>query len=180
MPVMKSIPWLLVALRVVVAPMFWSLARREKPSLAAGVLGMALVSDILDGVLARRMGVATPRLRLADSVADGWLGTWVIAGIWSARSEMLRPRLRWYGANLLLESTAHLVAWARWRRPAAFHANLSRLSGASLIAAVLALLLAPVSRLSTSWLSIALFVDSAAHLERLWLAFRLPEWRPDG
>jgi len=68
---MRRVPAILVALRAVLGPAIvvaclggWS------RYWMVGMLVAAFLSDIFDGVLARRLGVATEGLRLADSVAD--------------------------------------------------------------------------------------------------------------
>jgi CDP-diacylglycerol--glycerol-3-phosphate 3-phosphatidyltransferase len=66
-----SPPEVLIAFRAFAAPAIFVLAcfGFSGPVLAAVVLA-AFTSDVLDGVVARRMGVATPRLRHADTLVD--------------------------------------------------------------------------------------------------------------
>jgi phosphatidylglycerophosphate synthase len=65
------LPFALATVRLVLAPvmllgaLFWPNATSFFACLLLG-----LVSDIFDGVLARRLGVATDRLRRFDSVTD--------------------------------------------------------------------------------------------------------------
>jgi phosphatidylglycerophosphate synthase len=68
---MKRVPAILVALRAVLGPAIVAacLGGASRYWLL-GMLAAAFLSDIFDGVLARRLGVATERLRLADSVVD--------------------------------------------------------------------------------------------------------------
>src|SRR5260370_40865173 len=66
-----KIPSALVAFRIVLGPalVLISLQTRSGPLLAGGVV-LALLSDIFDGVLARRWHVDSARLRVADTLAD--------------------------------------------------------------------------------------------------------------
>ena len=68
---MKRVPALLVALRAVLGPAIVAacLGGGSRYWLV-GMLVAAFLSDVFDGVLARRLGVASERLRLADSVVD--------------------------------------------------------------------------------------------------------------
>jgi phosphatidylglycerophosphate synthase len=66
--VLRRIPVLLVATRFLLGPILLFLATQG----ATGgwfLLGItaAFLSDVFDGIIARRLGVATERLRVADS-----------------------------------------------------------------------------------------------------------------
>ncbi len=66
-----SAPELLIALRAFCAPAIFVLACFHFPGpLLAAIVLTAFVSDIFDGVLARRLGGATPGLRYADTIVD--------------------------------------------------------------------------------------------------------------
>ena len=66
-----SAPEVLIAFRAACAPTIFVLACFGFPGpLLAGVLLAAFVSDIFDGVVARRLGLATAGLRQADTLVD--------------------------------------------------------------------------------------------------------------
>ena len=75
---MRRAPWILVIFRLLAAPGLIALALSGLSSgvAAALLLSLAVLSDIFDGVIARRMKVVTPALRTWDSRADVvfWLG----------------------------------------------------------------------------------------------------------
>jgi CDP-diacylglycerol--glycerol-3-phosphate 3-phosphatidyltransferase len=69
--VVLSPPQVLIAFRAACAPAIFVLACFGVAGpLLAGVLLAAFLSDVFDGVIARRMGIATAALRRADTVAD--------------------------------------------------------------------------------------------------------------
>ena len=69
--VVLSAPEVLIAFRAACAPAIFVLACFGFPGpLLAAVLLAAFVSDIFDGVVARRMGIATAGLRHADTLVD--------------------------------------------------------------------------------------------------------------
>jgi CDP-diacylglycerol--glycerol-3-phosphate 3-phosphatidyltransferase len=69
--VVMSAPEVLIAFRAACAPTIFVLACFGFPGpLLAAVLLAAFVSDIFDGVVARRMGLATAGLRQADTLVD--------------------------------------------------------------------------------------------------------------
>ena len=66
-----SAPQVLMAFRAACAPVMFVLACFAFPGpVLAGVLAAGFLSDLIDGGLARRMGVATPALRYADTLVD--------------------------------------------------------------------------------------------------------------
>lgn len=66
-----SAPALLMAFRAACAPAMFVLACFGFPGpIVAAVLAAGFVSDVLDARLARRMGMATPALRYADTLVD--------------------------------------------------------------------------------------------------------------
>ena len=67
----RGIPWTLVGLRVLGCPLIVLGAWRDWDGRWLGaIVVVALVSDIYDGILARRWGGETAGLRMSDSVAD--------------------------------------------------------------------------------------------------------------
>ncbi|HVD91284.1 MAG TPA: CDP-alcohol phosphatidyltransferase family protein [Vicinamibacterales bacterium] len=68
---MISAPQLLILFRAVCAPAIFVLACFGWPgSILAGVLVAGFLSDVFDGMIARRMGTATASLRYADTLVD--------------------------------------------------------------------------------------------------------------
>lgn len=68
---MISAPQLLIAFRAACAPAIFVLAcYRFSGAMLAAVVAAACLSDIFDGMIARRHGTATPALRYADTIVD--------------------------------------------------------------------------------------------------------------
>ena|SRR5579862_3322614 len=65
------VPRALVMARVLAAPALLGAAfLGAAPSVLVGLVSLAFVSDVFDGIIARRLGVATEALRRADTLAD--------------------------------------------------------------------------------------------------------------
>lgn len=83
---MKRTPFALTTLRLLLGPatLLCALVGIDRwiylPLLVLGTL-----SDIVDGMIARRLGVATPALRRYDSVADIIDCVFVLAALWLVR-----------------------------------------------------------------------------------------------
>ena len=67
---LTRLPLALTLLRLALAPLMVLLSERPHPLLFGLILTAAVLSDIFDGILARRLGVATPSLRRLDSAVD--------------------------------------------------------------------------------------------------------------
>jgi phosphatidylglycerophosphate synthase len=66
-----STPQLFIAFRAACAPLIVLLACFGFPGpILAAVLGAAFLSDVFDGVIARRLGAATSALRYSDTIVD--------------------------------------------------------------------------------------------------------------
>ncbi|EYB69598.1 hypothetical protein DEIPH_ctg004orf0119 [Deinococcus phoenicis] len=173
---LRRLPAFLIALRGLLGPLLFALALGGRvPWLFAAGLGLALLSDIFDGVLARRLGVASPRLRWADSVVDGWFVLWVAAALLLTHFETLRPGFPLLAAYLLTDVAGWLADLGKYGRVAAYHAYSSKLTGVLLFAATVPLSL----RDDPALLWVALGVGVLNHLERLAMTLVLPHWTPD-
>ena len=74
---------LLTLLRMALAPVvLWLAFHRPSGPAFAACLAAAFVSDVFDGVIARRLHVATPGLRRLDSAADSVFYLAATAAAW--------------------------------------------------------------------------------------------------
>lgn len=166
----------LTLLRLALAPALVLLAQSDAPGV---VLALALVagfvSDVLDGVVARRAGAVTPLLRRLDSVVDTVFYLGVAYATWHRHPAELRalalPILIVMGA----EALNYAVAYARFRREASYHARSARLWGLLLFLALFLLLATGRATL----LPVALAAGMVAQLETLAITLVLPHWRHD-
>lgn len=106
--------------------------------LTAGVL-----SDIFDGIIARRLGVATPKLRQADSAVDVLFWCCVFGAVWRRAPGMLWHHAWVITAFLVVEITCQVLCLARFRRMVATHTYAAKSWGLVLFAGFAVLMLAP-------------------------------------
>jgi CDP-diacylglycerol--glycerol-3-phosphate 3-phosphatidyltransferase len=137
-----AIPWSMVIFRAILAPTVFVVALRLKAPEAwlGGMIAAALVSDVYDGVLARRWGTATARLRTADSMADTAFYLGVLAAIILRHWPALQERLGLLITLLALEALRMGFDWMKFRRFASYHSYASKLWGLSLAVTAFALL----------------------------------------
>jgi len=105
------------------------------PILLAGTL-----SDIFDGILARRLGVSTSRLRRFDSVTDAIYYLFVLIVLWILCKATISKTV-WAIALLILSEVATItVSLARFGKYPATHTYLAKFYGLTLLAGLTALL----------------------------------------
>jgi phosphatidylglycerophosphate synthase len=139
---MKWIPALLVAARVVLAPVIAWLLIGHRAGFAGWLYVVAVVTDIYDGVIARRLGIDTLRLRLADGCADIWLFICLFVGLWSGYRALITP-LGWpFGTAMVLQALSWAFCFWRFGKMTSYHSLLAKLTGLALLIGILVLLFA--------------------------------------
>jgi phosphatidylglycerophosphate synthase len=103
-------------------------------------LGAGFLSDVYDGVLARRLGVATPALRRLDSAADVVFYAGVIVAAAVTRPALMAANAWGLAGVLGLELLGVAVSFARFGRPPGTHAYSAKAWGVVLFATAVAVL----------------------------------------
>ena len=175
-PMSARLPWLLVLFRMAAGPAMVVLAAAGQGAACAGVLSLGVFSDIFDGIIARRLGVATPALRTWDSRADVLFWAAAVVAVVLLRPELV-PVL-WPAAALIavLEIANHAVSFAKFRREASPHHWLSKAFGLGLWL-LFGLAFATGRPGVVLWIVLGLGV--ASQLEAFAITLRLREWRCD-
>lgn len=173
---LARLPWLLVLFRVAAGPAMIALAASGRGAACAIVLSFGVLSDIFDGMIARRLGVATQALRTWDSRADVLFWGSAVAAV-----VVLRPALvpsLWPAAALIaaLEIANHAFSFAKFRREASPHHYLSKAFGLGLW---LLFGLAFATGRPGLVLGFVLGLGVASQLEAFAITLRLREWRCD-
>lgn len=172
-----SLPLALTALRALLAPVMVALALAAPSALAFGAcLVAAFLSDVFDGVIARRLGVATPNLRRLDSLADTLFYVAAAFALWHLHPQALlayRAPLVFLGA---LELGRYAVDLVKFRREASYHMWSSKAWGLALFAGFLAAL---AFGQEGAWVAAPIYVGIVADLEGLAISFVLPTWTSD-
>jgi phosphatidylglycerophosphate synthase len=138
----RSIPAVLVMLRLALGPLLIVNAMTAR-SATLIMLAMAggLLSDIFDGIIARRLNVATPLLRRADSLVDLVFYLCVAAAIAITRPGLAAAWRPAVVCCLAAEGIIHVIHFYRFGTPAAVHAWSAKLWGLLLFASATAVLL---------------------------------------
>jgi CDP-diacylglycerol--glycerol-3-phosphate 3-phosphatidyltransferase len=139
-------------------------------------LSLALISDILDGILARRFGVNSAAMRRYDSTADTIFYLSAVYAVWALYPEALKANQTGLLFLLGLELTRYAVDFLKFGRETSYHMWSAKLWNLTMFAAFVALLGLGFS----GWLlTAAIYVGIASDLEGLIATMLLPKWRHD-
>lgn len=119
---MTKFPAVLILIRAICGPALVAAAAAEaSPWLLAGLVTLAFVSDVFDGIIARRLGVATELLRRADTIIDTAFYACATLALLLRSPSVLSAH--WVGLGLIV--SLELVRWVieqqRYGRLASYH-----------------------------------------------------------
>jgi phosphatidylglycerophosphate synthase len=132
------IPTALVILRFILGPLIWWSVELDLSRLwFLGGFFIAFVSDIFDGIIARRLNVSTPALRFADGWVDTWFYGWMVASIWTAHQDILIDFSRPILILLFIQVSEWIFSLVKFGKSTSYHVYSAKLFGiAPLIAIV--------------------------------------------
>ena len=173
----RAIPLALTVLRLLLAPVLVWLVHANAPGLAfASVILVAFLSDYFDGLIARRIGVASAELRHFDSRADLVFYATAAWVVWQLRPDVVRavaiPGLIVIG----LDVVRHVFDFLKFGKDAAYHAWSAKAWGVSL---ALALVLLTGFGIVQPFVWIAVVLGLIAQVEGLLMSVVLTTWTHD-
>jgi len=172
-----ELPLLLTGLRALLAPAVLLLAFfAPAPGAFAACLISAFLSDIFDGVIARRLGVATPVLRRLDSAADTLFYGACVFAAWHLYPTAITNRVVPFSFLVVLEASRYILDLAKFRRETSYHMWSSKAWGIALFAGFFALLVFGSAGLVVS---LAVYVGIVADFEGLAISLVLRTWQAD-
>lgn len=173
----ERIPWLMATTRAVLGPVV-ILGERAKwngITLAALIIA-ALLSDIFDGVLARRWRCDTAAVRLFDSIADIVFYACCAAALWTRHPSIVRSLALPIAAVVGLEALGLATAFVKFGKMPSYHSYVAKTWGLVLASALVA---AFVTQHPAGWLIAALVLGALSNLEGISMSLIMPVWRQD-
>lgn len=168
----RSIPLALTIFRICSAPVLLYLAAMGRERFFLWLAIAALLSDVLDGALARRLGASSETGRLLDSWADLLIALVSFAGATLLWPDTMRREAGFFA--LVLAALVIPNAWGllRFRRLLGYHTLSAKTSGVLL--AVSAVLL--FTGLTAVPFRVAAFVELAVAAEYIAISLMIPGW----
>lgn len=173
----NSIPAALVVFRFLIGPfLLWdALDGQTSIWFIAGFVA-AFLSDIFDGIIARRLKISNAGLRQADSWADRCLYLCVFASAWFVHKDFVIA----YRIPLLTVVFAQLMWWIvnllKYGKPASYHTYSAKIWGITLFIATIAWFSLDYAGIAL-WL--AIIIGILHSLEEIAMTLILPVWTHD-
>ena len=168
----RSIPFLLVFIRLIITIVLLVDAIDGVTSnWFVSMLCSAAVLDGIDGALARYLGVATKRLREADSTLDFVMAVVFVICCWLTRRNLVLPLLPWLVIALILNLISFLPAIIKFGSLPPYHTYSGRIAGVFLLLAAVELF---SERRIGLLMSVALLAGFLNQIDRIIITLILP------
>lgn len=168
-----NIPNLLSILRILIAPLLLAAAAADLPDIFLFLFILSLLSDALDGFLARRLNQVSEWGAQLDSWGD--LATYLVAplGVWLLWPALVNRELNFILLGLAAFLFPILLGFCKFRRLTSYHTHAAK------IAAVLLGITTPLLLIGGPAypFRIAVIVFLVAELEEVAITLRLKRWQ---
>jgi phosphatidylglycerophosphate synthase len=174
-----NIPKALILFRFLMAPIILGLAyfigESSKPVILV-LMYLGLISDILDGIIARKQHISSATLRRLDSQTD--MIFWLSIGFatWILYPKLIYDNRIAIWAILAMEASVYIISLLKFKRETCTHAFLSKLWGITLLIAFTSLIGFNHAGLP---FSIAIIMGLISHIDRILITLILPKWTHD-
>jgi cardiolipin synthase (CMP-forming) len=174
-----NIPQILILFRLLLAPIILLLAINFEESsrfVIMVLMFLGLISDIFDGIIARKQNLSTEKLRRQDSQVD--LIFWLSIGIstWIIFPSLIMENKIPIFIIFIMEALCYLISILKFGKETCTHAFLSKLWGLTLLIAFTSLLGFNKAGFP---LYIAIITGLISHLDVISIILILPKWTHD-
>lgn len=174
-----NLPQILILSRFLSAPIIIASAYfmgESSKILIIALMYIGLLTDIFDGIIARKQNISTEKLRRLDSQTDliFWLS--IAAATWILRADILKDKLTGIWIILIMEALCYLISLIKFKKETCTHAITSKIWGITLIIAFTNLIGFNEAGF-TFYLTI--IVGLISHLDVILIILILPGWKHD-
>ncbi len=162
--------------RIASAPLLLLLIIIGERQLFVWLLLISYSTDMIDGMLARKLKITSARGSQLDSIGDQITLIMGLVGILVFEYDFILEYYRWIIMSLALYSIQMILAWRKYGKATAFHTYLAKLSALTQGIFVLWLLFFE----PLPWLFYTMIVLGVVEtLEEIMLIFLFDDWRSD-
>ena len=177
--IMKNIPYILIAIRFLLAPIIFFLAYlngEESRFIILSLMFLGLLTDIFDGIIARKVGVSSEKLRRLDSQVDlvFWLSLAFAA--YFLNPELIKSEWKKITLIFVIEALCYLISILKFGKETCTHAWLSKMWGLSLLIAFTYL----IGFQQAGWaFYLTIILGIVSHIDVILIILILPKWQYD-
>ena len=174
-----NIPKALILLRLILAPVILALAYfigDDSKITIVVLMYLGLISDILDGIVARKQGVSSASLRRMDSQTD--MVFWLSIGFatWILYPQLIANHYVSIYVILAMEVACYVISLVKFKKETCTHAFLSKLWGITLLIAFTSLIGFNHAGIP---FTLAIVMGLISHIDRILITIILPKWTHD-
>lgn len=172
---MINIPNILSCTRLLLAPFLLYLAWHGKGKMFLFFLIVALITDCLDGYIARKLNQTTVLGAKLDSLGDNFIYITVVFSIWWLRPDIIQREDVWISIVLFSYVLPLICGFLKFKQMISYHTYGAKLSAVLLSVSVILMLINGPSL--PFRISAVIFLITA--IEEISITFILPGWQAD-
>ena len=174
-----NVPMALILFRLALVPIILGLAYFIGENAKYGILilmYLGLISDIFDGIIARKKNISTEKLRRMDSQID--MLFWLSIGFstWLLYPKLIADNAQFILPIIALEVICYAISFLKFKKETCTHAFLSKLWGISLLVAFTSMIGFEHAGLP---FAAAIFIGFLAYIDVILILLILPKWDHD-
>ncbi len=174
-----NIPVALIVFRFLLAPIILALAYfigENAKMIILILMYLGLISDILDGIIARKQNISSEKLRRMDSQTD--MVFWLSIGIatWVLYPKLISNNSIVIWTVLVMELACYIISLVKFKKETCTHAFLSKLWGISLLIAFTSLI--GFNHAGFPF-TLAIIMGLVSHIDVILIILILPKWSHD-
>ncbi len=176
---MKKIPFLLIFSRIILGVIVILLAIFQPLHSAAWIVAAmttGLLTDVFDGIVARKLNVSSESLRIWDSNVDQFFWLAVVGSVFYLNVDFIKQHILWITLILVLEVFCYLYSYLKFKKTIATHSILAKIWTISLLVFLIDLVLHSESRIA---FIICICLGIISRIEILLIIHRLLKWTTD-
>ena len=174
-----NIPQKLILFRLLLVPtilcLSYLIGEKSKPIILT-LMYLGLISDILDGIIARNQGISSEKLRRLDSQTD--MLFWLSLGIstWILYPNLIKENSIAIWSILIMEIACYVISIAKFKKETCTHAFLSKIWGLTLLIAFTSLI--GFNHAGVPFY-LAIIFGLISHIDVILIVLILPKWTHD-
>jgi len=135
-----------------------------------------ILTDIFDGIIARRLNISTQKLRRMDSSVDQVFWICTLAGAYVVCPDFFRDNYIKLTAVMVLEGIAYAVSYIKFKKEVATHAILSKIWTLTIMATLIQIIL---SCNSSVLFNICIYLGIVSRIEIIAILLIIKNWTND-
>ena len=176
---MKKIPFLLIYSRILIAVIIGFLAFLETENKSIWIvvlMSLGLLTDVFDGIIARKLNISSEKLRVWDSNVDQFFWLVVIGAIFYLNTSFIVENIFWIGIIAFLELLSYFISYLKFKKSIATHSILAKIWTLTLLAFLIDLVLN-----SSSFIPfiICIALGIISRIEIILIILTLKKWTTD-